>query len=188
MRDLRGPPARHGRRASARVAEGVRERQAVADDQGDRDQDGLLGDRPLARAAGKREDRGHEQADKGDDEQCGVGAGDLPAERLRAVAQPADQHAGPEHEQQVADDRAGERRLHDLDEAGLQREEGDDQLGDVAEGRVEDAADLRPGQRPEALRGKADGPGQPEDPDRQRRRTGRCRPRRRRSRGRSRRS
>ena len=119
----------------------------------------------LARAAGEREDRGHEQADKGDDEQCGVGAGDLPAERLRAVAQPADQHAGPEHEQQVADDRAGERRLDDLDEAGLQREEGDDQLGDVAEGRVEDAADLRPGQRPEALRREADGPGQPEDPD-----------------------
>ena len=63
---------------------------------------------------------------------------------LRAVAaarRPATLSA--EDQQQVADDRAGQRRLDDLDQAGLQGEERDDQLGDVAERRVEDAADLR---------------------------------------------
>ena len=79
------------------------------------------------------------------------------------MAQPADQHARAEHEQQVADDRAGQRRLHDLDQAGLQREERDDQLGDVAERGVEDPADLRAGQRPEPLGGQPDDPGEPED-------------------------
>ena len=82
------------------------------------------------------------------------------AERLGPVPQPADQHARAEDEQQVADDRAGERRLDDLDQPGLQGEERDDQLGDVAERRVEDAADLRAGQRAEPLGREADDPGQ----------------------------
>ena len=57
-------------------------------------------------------------------------------------------------------------RLDDVDQAGLEREERDDQLGDVAERRVEDAADLRPGDRAEPLRGLADQPGEPEDRER----------------------
>ena len=57
----------------------------------------------------------------------------------------------------------GQRRLDHLDQAGLQSEERDDQLGDVAERRVEDAADLGPGQRPEPLGREADHPGQPQD-------------------------
>jgi hypothetical protein len=42
-------------------------------------------------------------------------------------------------------------------------EERDDQLGDVAERRVEDAADLGAGQRPEPLGGEAHDPGETED-------------------------
>ena len=42
-------------------------------------------------------------------------------------------------------------------------EERDDQLGDVAERRVEDAADLRPGDRAEPLGRQADDPGEAED-------------------------
>ncbi len=49
---------------------------------------------------------------------------------------------------------------------GLQGEEGDDQLGDVAERRVEDAADLRAGERAETLGREADDPRQPQDRDR----------------------
>ena len=53
--------------------------------------------------------------------------------------------------------------LTTVDEPGLQGEERDDQLGDVAERRVEDAADLRPGERAEPLGGEADDPGEAED-------------------------
>ena len=124
----------------AGVRELVHERQDVADHQDDRDIDRLLGQRALLRVARREgEDGRDEQADDRQDEQRGVRRRDLPAERLRPVAQAADQHARPEDQQQVPDDRAGQRRLDDLDQAGLEREERDDQLGDVAEGRVEDA-------------------------------------------------
>ena len=45
----------------------------------------------------------------------------------------------------------------------LEGEERDDQLGDVAERGVEDAADLRAGQRPEPFGREADDPGETED-------------------------
>ena len=88
------------------------------------------------------------------------------AERLRAVLQPADEDAQAEDEQEVADDRAGQAALTTSIRPGLQREERDDQLGDVAERGVEDAADLRPGDRAEPLGGLSDQPGEPEDRDR----------------------
>ena len=69
----------------------------------------------------------------------------------------------PRTSKQVADDRARQRRLDDFDEAGLEGEEGDDELGDVAERRVEDPADLRACERPESLRGQPDDPRQTED-------------------------
>ena len=51
------------------------------------------------------------------------------------------QQREPEDEQQVAQNAAGDRRLHQLDQAGAQRHDRDDQLGGVAERRVEQAAD-----------------------------------------------
>jgi hypothetical protein len=125
------------------VRELVHERKRVADDQRDRNQHRLLGDRALARTAREREHRRDEQADDGDNEQGRVGCRHARAECLGPMPQPADQHARPEHEQQVPDDRAGQRRLDDLDQAFAQREERDDQLGDIAERGIEDAADLR---------------------------------------------
>ena len=65
-------------------------------------------------------------------------------------------------------DRPGQRRLDDLEEPGLEREERDDELGDVAEGRVEDPADLRPGERSQPLGGRTDDPREPEDRGRRR--------------------
>ena len=44
-------------------------------------------------------------------------------------------------EQDVADDRAGERRLDDAVVALLERDQGDDELGGVAEGGVQEPAD-----------------------------------------------
>ena len=54
---------------------------------------------------------------------------------------PADQHRGAHHQQDVPEDRSDQRGLDDLVQALAEREEGDDQLGRVAEGDVEQAAD-----------------------------------------------
>ena len=61
------------------------------------------------------------------------------AEPLHAVADAADEERDPEHEHAVGEDRADERRLHDVDEALVQREERDEELGQVAERRLDDA-------------------------------------------------
>ena len=57
------------------------------------------------------------------------------------MLEPADQHRGAHDEQDVAEDRADQRRLDDLLQPLLEGEEGDDQLGRVAERDVEEAAD-----------------------------------------------
>ncbi len=146
------------------VRELIDERQGVRRDQRDGDQDRLLGDRALRLVAGGQgEDGRHEQADQRQDEQGGIGPGDLLAERLGAVAQAADQDARAHDQQQVADDRPGQRGLDDLDETGLQGEERDDQLGDVPERGIEDAADLRAGQGAQPLRRQAHDPRKAED-------------------------
>ena len=54
--------------------------------------------------------------------------------RLPLASQPADEHRRAQHQQDVADDRADDRRLHDLLKALEQREERDHQLGEVPEG------------------------------------------------------
>src|SRR5438309_11069150 len=82
---------------------------------------------------------------------------------LRTGLQPDRYDAEPEDEQKFADDRAGQGRLDDFGQPGLEREERDDQLGDIAERRVQDAAELRACDRSKPLRGEADDPGQAED-------------------------
>ena len=53
----------------------------------------------------------------------------------------ADDLGDAEHEQEVRDDAAGERAAHDLRQTVRDREHRDDQLGRVAEARVQEAAD-----------------------------------------------
>ena len=60
------------------------------------------------------------------------------------LRRPDDQRE-PEDQQQVADHAARQRSANDLDQAVVDREERDDQLGRVAEGGIEEAADPRPG-------------------------------------------
>ena len=56
----------------------------------------------------------------------------------------ADEQREPEDEEEVAEDAPRQRAAHDLEEPVVDREEGDDQLGRVPEGRVEEAADAGP--------------------------------------------
>src|SRR5690606_3321683 len=55
--------------------------------------------------------------------------------------QPAPDRAQAEDQQDVADDRAGDRRLDQVVKPGPERHDRDDQLGGVAEGRVQQPAD-----------------------------------------------
>ena len=61
---------------------------------------------------------------------------------------PPGDHRGTQAEQEIAHDRAGERRLDDIDQPPMQGEQRDDDLGGVAQGRVQQA----PQGRPERLR------------------------------------
>ena len=60
-----------------------------------------------------------------------------------ALAAACEDHEA-QHEQGVREDRADDRRLRDHDLAGLEREDDDEELGQVAEGRLEQARHRRP--------------------------------------------
>ena len=60
--------------------------------------------------------------------------------RLLAVAQAAEQEGDAEREQEIRQDRADDRRTHHVELAGAQRHQRDDELGRVAEGRIEQSA------------------------------------------------
>ncbi len=62
-------------------------------------------------------------------------------EALNREAQPADERRCAEDEQDVADDRTGERRLDQVRESLAERHHTDDELGGVPERRVQQAAD-----------------------------------------------
>ncbi len=78
-----------------------------------------------------RGDREHEQAR---DHPRG-----LAAEAQHAVVPAAGEEGEAEDEERVREDRADERGLDDSDEPGLEREDGDEELGQVADRRLDDA-------------------------------------------------
>ena len=71
----------------------------------------------------------------------------------------ARQEREPEDQQKVSDDGAGERSAHDLGEAVVDGDQGDDQLGRVPERRVQEAADARARVLRGVLGGLSDQPG-----------------------------
>ena len=77
-----------------------------------------------------------------------------------------DEQREPEDEEEVADDAPRQRAAHDLEEPVVDREEGDDQLGRVPEGRVEEAADARARVLGGVLGRLADQPGERDERDR----------------------
>jgi hypothetical protein len=56
----------------------------------------------------------------------------------RLEAQPANEEGDAERERQVREDRADDRRSHHVEEPRAERYQGDDQLGRIAEGGVEE--------------------------------------------------
>src|SRR5512132_501446 len=83
---------------------------------------------------------GDEEEERRSEDQCERRQARLAVDRAAA----AEDEGEAEHEQEVADDAAGQRPAHDLGEAVGDREEGDDQLGRVPEGCVQEASDSRP--------------------------------------------
>src|SRR5919106_6262133 len=88
-----------------------------------------------------------------------------PVENLLLARPPAEEEGQTQNEQDVPDDRARDRRLHDLELALEDEEEGDDHLRHVAEGGVEKTSLLRPDANGEVLRGVTDDSGKREDPE-----------------------
>ena len=147
----------------------VDEEEHVADDEKARDE---LGDahRRRARGIGVRgeEERRHDEADRRDHEQRDARAGEARIELLRAVLQAARELRGAEHEEQIADDRAGDRCLDEIDEPGAQREDRDDELREIPERRVDESTERGTGVRGELLGGGAQQARERNDRDRAR--------------------
>jgi hypothetical protein len=83
------------------------------------------------------------------------------------MLQAADEQREAEDEQRVREHRPDERRAHDLDQPRAEREEADQQLGQVAERRLQHAGGARAESVAELLGRRADGGGE------ERQRTGR---------------
>ena len=105
---------------------------------GDADRDLLPDEVALhqGREHGRQRHRGHRE-----DHHRRVPARDPRIEALRAVLDAARERRRAEDEQGVPDDRARQGGLDETQEPGTEREDGDDELGGVAEGRVQEAAE-----------------------------------------------
>jgi hypothetical protein len=84
----------------------------------------------------------HEDRD-GKHEQYHHMAGALGGEALGAVPQSPDDEGQAEDEEHVGEDRADERGLDDADQAGAEREDPEEQLGEVAERGLHDSGHPR---------------------------------------------
>jgi hypothetical protein len=113
-----------------------------------------------AAVQGEVEDRRHDERDHAEEQHRRRVGGRRPVKFLRAPAEPADEEREAEHEQQVADDAPGDRRLHQRDVSAPQRDDRDDQFRGVAECRVEKTAEGRTRPTCELLRAEADDAGE----------------------------
>src|SRR5690242_9793726 len=102
---------------------------------------------------GNREDGGGEEGQRRD-RPCA-----RRVEPLDAVSKAPGEEGQPEHEQTVGEDRADQRRLDDANETSVEREQGDEKLGEVAERRLHRACGSGPesasellGRRPDEAR------------------------------------
>ena len=80
----------------------------------------------------------------------------LAAEALLFEADAARHERDPEDEQEVANDRADQRRLHHCELTSADQEHGHDHLGEVSQGRVEQSSAARSEPDRELLGGSAD--------------------------------
>ncbi len=89
-----------------------------------------------------------------------------PVETLRAVLDAADQDAETHDQQDVADDRAGDGGLDEIQQALSDGENRDDEFGGVAQRRVEQAADAGAGVRRQLFGGVPEESGHRDDSQR----------------------
>jgi hypothetical protein len=126
----------------------------VGEQQDERHADGQLleiGGELAALGAGVGEAAARHQLEDGRHDECRgreqqherLGARCRAIEDLTLALATADEHRGAHHEQDVAEDGSHDGRLDDLLEPLVESEEGDDELGRVAEGDVQEAADAR---------------------------------------------
>src|SRR5918997_548115 len=159
----RGRPAERGvssfgRRRAFRAAEDVEQVEDVEHEHHHGHLDAQVG--RVRPGVGNGEDGRQRERGGHDGEHRGVDTGYLHGKALDAVLEAPDQDAGPEHEQHVAYDRPDDGGLDHRREASGEGEYGDYELGGVAEGGVQDAADARAGVMAEALGGLPEDPGQ----------------------------
>ena len=109
------------------------------------------------------EDRGHDQSDRAEEEHRRAEAGSRAIEALHRVAETADEGCSAEDEEHVADDRSGQRGLDEIGQPLTQGQDADDQLGGIAEGRVQQPADAATEMLGELLGGTPDEGGQGQD-------------------------
>jgi len=83
---------------------------------------------------------GHEQADDAERQHRRAQIRRRLVEFLDRESESAAERAQSEHQQDVADDRSGDRRFDDVRESSIERDDSDDELGRVAERRVEQPA------------------------------------------------
>jgi hypothetical protein len=117
----------------------------------------LCGPEALGGTGGSEVGR-YRERDSYDGEHRRVCPRDSHRESLGAVLEAPNQKARTQHQQHVPDNRADYRGLNDGCQSGYQGEYGDDELGGVAEGGIEYAADARARVMPKAFGGL------PEDP------------------------
>ena len=126
--------------------------------------------RRRARGIGVRgeEERRHDEPDRGDHEERDARAGEVRIELLRAVLESARELRGAEHEEEIADDRAGDRCLDEIDEPRAQREDRDDELREIAERCVDESTERGAGVRGELFGGVPEETRERDDGDRAR--------------------
>jgi hypothetical protein len=156
-------------------AEGEHQIRPVHQEQDERDRDAQRRDRRRAAPEDALKGGGQDEGDRRECEQRRLGTRARRVELLlRLMAKPAREHGGPENKEDVSDDRAGDRGLHHVVQAGVQRDDGDDELGGIAEGRIQEPTDALPRPHRQLLGGAAhpagernDGQGRrEEDPER----------------------
>ena len=105
----------------------------------------LLGERdarPLHRGLRHAvKERGNDEPDRRQGQERRADGSRGAIERLPLALQSAEEERRPQHEKDVADDRAGQACLHDVVVAATQRAQRDDELGRISERRVHEPAD-----------------------------------------------
>ena len=139
-------------------AQAPRRPDQVDQEQHSRDRKGRDRQRVTIGVARPARDRRNQEQQHGQEHERQLAQQRTAVERAPAVRPGGERDA--QHQQQVRDDAPGQRPAHDIRQPVGDGEQGDDQLGRVAEARVQETADARPGVFPRVFGRLADQPRQ----------------------------